>query len=209
MKKILYLIIVILVLVLGIYVANICGYSLFGNLFPNEGPKIEKTANVVVEVKAISKFTTACFYEELPLSTSKASAAVDNGVIGTVAGWFGKRPKDVMSDNLCIIVSGKVRAGYDLSQLTEDHLRQSNDTICVTLPPAEIFDAVVNPSDVDVFVEDGIWSHQEMTQLTASATDQLIADATAAGILDRARTSGEDQLRALFQSFGFTTVILQ
>ena len=43
----------------------------------------------------------------------------------------------------------------------------------------------------------------------ASQTDQLIADATAAGILDRARTSGEDQLRALFQSFGFTTVILQ
>lgn len=209
MKKILYLIIVILVLVLGIYVANICGFSLFGTLFPNEGPKIEKTANVVTEVKAISKFTTACFYEELPLSTSKTSAAVDNSVVGTVAGWFGKRPKDVMSDNLCVIVSGKVRAGYDLSQLTEDHLRQSNDTIWVTLPPVEIFDAVVNPSDVDVFVEDGTWSHQEMTRLTASATDQLIADATAAGILERARTSGEDQLRALFQSFGFTTVILE
>lgn len=209
MKGILTRLIILALIVIGFIAAYFMGFSIFDALFSNDGPKIEKTANVVAEVKNISKITTACFYEEIPMSKTKVSSIVDNNVVGTVTGWFGKKPDDVMQDDICVIVSGKVRAGYDLSQLTEEGIIQSNDTIWVTLPEVQIFDAVVNPSDIDIFVEDGSWSYEEMTQLTMGANKQLLEDATAAGILDLAKTSGEEQLQNLFKSFGFNTVILK
>ena len=51
---------------------------------------IDKTANVVTEIKKISEFTSACYYEEIILQESKASSVVDNSAGKTVAGWFGK-----------------------------------------------------------------------------------------------------------------------
>ncbi|MDO4216536.1 MAG: DUF4230 domain-containing protein [Bacteroidales bacterium] len=76
----------------------------------------------------------------------------------------------------------------------------------VNLPAPVIFEIIVNPSNYDVFVEDGKWSHDEITAVVMEAKDKIQADAIKNGILDFANNSAVANLRELFKSFGFKVV---
>ena len=78
----------------------------------------------------------------------------------------------------------------------------------VRLPEPEIFEIVLNPSDYEIFVEDGKWSHEEVVAVESRAKEVLRRDALAAGLLDKARESALGQLDRLLRSFGFREVIL-
>lgn len=149
--------------------------------------KIDDTEVVVTEIKKISKLVTACWYEDVVMSDSKPSR------------YFG-------SDDLCIIVKGKVRAGYDFSKFGAEQLAVSGDTVSVALPEPEILEVIVNPSGTEVYDESGSWSHEEIRALTNKARARLINDARSSGILDKARGSAEAQLDDLFRSMGFADV---
>lgn len=169
---------------------------------------IEKTANVVTEIKKISEFTSACYYEEIILQESKASSVVDNSAGKTVAGWFGKDSKDLMSDQLVIVANGTVRAGFRLDQLDEDKITITGDTLSLILPKAEIFDVIVNPSDFDIYIEDGTWDHEKVVEVENRAIDQVKNDAIKEGILEKATETGIKRLTEMFKAFGFSEVMI-
>lgn len=205
---------IIKLVVLLVFVAVAAGAFLYFN--PSMNPfaglfgkelKIEKTANVITEVKKISKFTTACYYEEVALAEKKANDMVDNAAGKYVASLFGKQ--NLVEDELCIIANGKVRAGYDFEKLSDDAIKVSGDTLEVKLPEVEIFDIVVNPSNFDVYVNDGTWTHEQVTEVQGKAKAKIEDDAKKAGIIEKAKTSGEEQLVNLFKTFGFGTVVLK
>ena len=169
---------------------------------------IDNTANVVTEIKKISEFTSACYYEEIILQESKASSVVDNSAGKTVAGWFGKDSKDLMSDQLVIVANGTVRAGFRLDQLDEDKITITGDTLSLILPKAEIFDVIVNPSDFDIYIEDGTWDHEKVVEVENRAIDQVKNDAIKEGILEKATETGIKRLTEMFKAFGFSEVMI-
>lgn len=169
---------------------------------------IDKTANVVTEIKKISEFTSACYYEEIILQESKASSVVDNSAGKTVAGWFGKDSKDLMSDQLVIVANGTVRAGFRLDQLDDDKITITGDTLSLILPKAEIFDVIVNPSDFDIYIEDGTWDHEKVVEVENRAIDQVKNDAIKEGILEKATETGIKRLTEMFKAFGFSEVMI-
>ena len=169
---------------------------------------IDKTANVVTEIKKISEFTSACYYEEIILQESKASSVVDNSAGKMVAGWFGKDSKDLMSDQLVIVANGTVRAGFRLDQLDEDKITITGDTLSLILPKAEIFDVIVNPSDFDIYIEDGTWDHEKVVEVENRAIDQVKNDAIKEGILEKATETGIKRLTEMFKAFGFSEVMI-
>ncbi len=177
----------------------------FAGLFGKE-LKIDKTANVITEVKKISKFTTACYYEEVALAERKANDVTDNTAGKYVASLFGK--ENLVEDEICIIANGKVRAGYNFEKLADDAIKVSGDTLELKLPEVEIFDIIVNPSNFDIYVNEGDWSHEQVTELQNRAKGQIEDDAKKAGIIEKAKTSGREQLVNLFKTFGFGTVML-
>ena len=192
-----------LVLVAGLLVGGWCyiqsfGFNLFGLSFGGE-LKIDNTANVVEKIKEISEFTTACYYEEAVLKESKVEKH-EGGFLGLV--------DTETSKEIVIIAKGKVRAGFDLSKVTEDKINIKNDTIGITLPEPEIFDVIINPSDYEMYVEEGKWSHEEVTALQTNYRTQLLAKANDAGILNKAKEAGKKRLESLFMTFGFTVVEL-
>ena len=192
-----------LVLVAGLLVGGWCyiqsfGFNLFGLSFGGE-LKIDNTANVVEKIKAISEFTTACYYEEAVLKDSKVEKN-ESGFLGLV--------DTETSKELVIIAKGKVRAGFDLSKVTEDKINIKNDTIGITLPEPEIFDVIINPSDYEMYIEEGKWSHEEVTALQTNYRAQLLAKANDAGILNKAKEAGKKRLESLFMTFGFSVVEL-
>ena len=201
-KTILVCLTILCVLAAGLFLTNkYTDLDLFGKLF-GKGMQLEKTANVVTEIRNISEFTSACYYGDLVLAEQKSN---DNAV-NVVSGWFGK--DDFSMDELCLIINGKVRAGFDLTKVAEDAIITSGDTISMTLPQTEIFDIIVNPSNCDVFVEEGKWSHDEVTALQTQARAKIEQDALNYGILEQADKIGRERLTELFKTFGFNIVIL-
>lgn len=170
---------------------------------------IDKTANVVTSVKQISEFVSMSYYEEMTLIGSKTSASVDNAIGTSVASFLGKKDGALMTDDIVLIARGKVRAGFNLGKVGEQDIQVQGDTLSMTLPQPEIFDAIINPSDIEVFVEEGSWSHEEVSKIESEAVSELIAHAKAAGILDKARQNGLEQLSNMYKGFGFKVVNLK
>lgn len=185
---------IILLLILILAGAGVAGYlefkyDVFG-LKQEEELKIDKTPLVIEETKKISELTSAHFYEEVVVKKNRT----DKGII------FDSK------NELVVIAKGNVRAGFNLSKLTENDITIQNDTINVNLPAAEIFDVIVNPSDYEVFVSDGKWSHDETSKAVTEAQAKIKQDAIDNGILTTASTSGVNKLTELFKSFGFNVV---
>lgn len=198
MGKIATLVLIAGLLVGGWYYIQSFGFNLFGLSFGGE-LKIDNTANVVEKIKEISEFTTACYYEEAVLKDSKVEKH-EGGFLGLV--------DTETSKEIVIIAKGKVRAGFDLSKVTEDKINIKNDTIGITLPEPEIFDVIINPSDYEMYIEEGNWSHEEVTALQTNYRAQLLAKAQERGILNKAKEAAKKRLESLFMTFGFTVVEL-
>lgn len=197
-KNIIRLITVLIIVGAGAFVAYKMGW------FKDNELKIDKTANVVEEIKKIGEFTSACYYEELVVKQSKKSDFNESG--------FGKLAKaitdeDVM-DEIVIIANGKVRAGFDLTKLKDGDIKVQGDTLSLTLPETEIFDVIINPSGYEVYVEDGTWSHEEVTTLVTNARKELEQNAVAYQLEKKAEDIGITKLKALFSTFGFNTIFI-
>lgn len=199
-------VIVVAVIVVGGFIAYYSG--LFNKFFgTQEELKIDETANVVVSIKKISEFVSMNYYEEFIISSDKASAIVDNSVGQAVAKMFGKNTKALVSDKIVIIARGHIRAGFNLAKVQEEDVKVSGDTLFVTLPKAEILNATINPSDFEVFVEDGDWSHEEIVAIENKAIKELDSRARKAGVLEKAEKNGIEQLTNMYKAFGFKEVI--
>ena len=201
-RVILVCVTILVVAAVGLYVADkYAGLSIFDNLF-GKGMQYEKTANVITEIRNISEFTSACYYEELVMAEVKDSENTTNKVVK----MLGRGA--VSKDEICLIMDGKVRAGFDLSKVTDNAIAISGDTLTMTLPKPEIFDVIVNPSNCEVYVEEGKWSHEQVTAIQASARVRIQDDAIGYGILDQADKIGRERLADLFKTFGFSVVRL-
>lgn len=165
--------------------------------------KIMDTATVVTEIKKISEFTTYTYVDELIIHEKKAE---EKEAKGHIFGIGKKDVPDTLRSEIVMIVSGVTRAGYDLAKLSENDLKISGDTITVKLPATEIFDVIVNPSDTRMFVEDGKWSHEEVTAMQVNCRNQMHQNALNRGILNKANEVGKEKVENLFKALGFKVV---
>lgn len=221
-KSIITLIIVILVLGVGFFVAS--KYSNMFDFFQRKPLSIEKTANIVEEVKKIGEFTSAVYYEELALrdsyvdrgtimgrdASSLAGKATKKLGLGFASNLAEKTTAAVVnsSNEIVLIGKGRVRAGFDLAKLQDGDFSMHGDTLLITLPPAEVFDIIMNPSDFTTEYESGTWSHELTKPIKERAKLELEQNAIENGILAKAEESGKKRLENLFLSFGFNAVIL-
>lgn len=158
--------------------------------------KIEDTANIVQEIKKISEFTTACYYEESVIQDNKYT---------TKNHWFGNGV-DTVENTIVLTVLCKVRAGYDLSAIADKDLVVKGDTVNIKLPAPKIFDVISNPSDYKIFEESGEWSHEEIVPMQVVRKEKILENALESNILDKANKIGKERVVTLFQSLGFNVV---
>lgn len=168
--------------------------------------KIEDTPNIVEKIKQISEFTTYTYIEEFVIKHQKAESKEASMLHNLL---HKDAAPDSLRSEIVIITRGVVKAGYDLAKIGANDLSVRNDTIAIKLPGTEIFDVIINPSDNDVFIEEGKWSHEEITALQVDCKNKLLDNAVASGILENAEKKGREKLESLFKTFGFTVVELK
>ena len=195
MKMIKYLIGILVVA--GLVVFAVDKFDLMkwkDRFFTQEELKIDHTASVVEEIKKISEFTSACYYEEYVIQDTKEASG--NALIKMVK----SKPEVV------ILSKGKVRAGVDLGKITPEDIKVSNDTLRINLPQPEIFDVIVNPSDYEIFSENGDWSHDEISRIIQKGKENLQQHALDEDIIGKAGETSKKKLESLFQTLGYNVV---
>jgi len=161
------------------------------------GLRIDKTAAVVEQVRRMGELSSAGFYEELVLTDR------DDSYLGELRRLDGVR-RIAGSGDFVIICKGRVRAGFDLTKMKPSDFSVSGDTLRVTLPPVEVLDVIINPTDYEHF--SGHRTHEETVGIILQAKQRLRADAVQAGVLDQAEASGVASLQRLFSSLGYRQV---
>lgn len=157
------------------------------------GLQIEKTDNVITQIKAINEFVTANYYEELALHFSKKSTKL----------------LDRSRDEIVMIAKGQVRAGFNMSKIKENDIEIHSDTIMLILPQAEILDVIINPSDFEIYVEDGKWSKNQIDQIKLIAKKRIREHAIQEGILLKATIIAQRKLKEILQASGFNVITIQ
>ena len=188
-------VVVVLVLVLLIALAVLVLYS--RRTVVEHGLRIDKTAAVVEQVRRMGELSSAGFYEELVLTDR------DDSYLGELRRLDGVR-RIAGSGDFVIICKGRVRAGFDLAKMKPSDFSVSGDTLRVTLPPVEVLDVIINPTDYEHF--SGHRTHEETVGIILQAKQRLRLDAVQAGVLDQAEASGVASLQRLFSSLGYKQV---
>lgn len=169
------------------------------------------TPNVVEKIRKISELNTYTYIDQVVVKDEKVTMEKNNEVSKRAAKLFGSEVVDTVAVNheIVLLVSGRVRAGYDLSKMKEQHISISNDTIRLQLPPAEFLDVISNPSDIIIYHTEGNWSHEETQNLEVEGRKRIEQNAIDRDILGRAEKAGKEKVEGLFKSFGFNVVEIQ
>lgn len=185
---------------------------------------IAETPNIVEAVEQIQELCTEYYYDEVMLKDSVvktgAKAAVANTVntvTETASNWFsnvfGKKDdkaedKKVISQlekELVVIVKVTCRVGWDLRDIvSNDGMQVNGDTLFIDLPKAKFLETIANPSDINIFVEEGEWEFPGKLQGAIRKAKEIVQDrAMADGIIEKADVSGRKILSNLFSTMGF------
>lgn len=181
--------------------------------------EIEKTTNLVTEIKKIAEFTTACFYEELVIQDIKYKYKEHKVYKKSDTWWkrqIGKDRELVGTEidsteigKIVIIAKGKIRAGLNFAKLSEGDFKIQNDTLYATLPSAEIFDIIINPSDIEFFHRDGnYWDDASISELVSRGKNTMYNHAMDEDILEKANKYGIEKMSNIFKTFGFKEAIV-
>jgi Protein of unknown function (DUF4230) len=194
---VLALVIVVLGIVLGV------GLARFGSSLPIVGPLLgEKpprttTGPVVVEgIKELDHLATVRWTESVPVTRETGGDILDRLFSG---------------EKVIVIATGKVEAGVDLGDITEDDVSVGGDSVTIDLPQAEILSASLDEEKTRVYDRDfGPLNMRPDDQLVEEARLQAVEKIKGAArenrILDTAEQNAEDSIRAFVTTLGFDEV---
>jgi hypothetical protein len=175
------------------------------NPFARKPLLIENTTILIQKVKSIAQLVSIEATDEVVVDSMILTQPSKVSTIATIfnpaLGLPGKR-------SIVIIGKGKIRAGIDLQQLHDSDINRRGDTLLVKLPKAKVLDAILNPSDFEIFDENGQWSNEEVRVLKKAAKDKLIKRAIEQNLLIKANERSIAVMRSFLQAAGAKQIVI-
>lgn len=129
-------------------------------------------------MKNIAELMTVSSYDEVVVDSTKSLNTVFPGLLS--AKVISKPTQ------LVIIAKGRIIAGTDLKELKEESVFIKGDSVSLLLPPAKVLDAIVNPSQFEIFIEETGWNEKEVNNLKVKARDLIVSRSIQLGLLKKA-----------------------
>jgi hypothetical protein len=175
----------------------------FSDLFKPKPVTIKNTPVVIKQIQAIAQLTTISAYEELVADTTVTDTRTIN--IPLLPAIELPAP----TRKLVIIGKSTTNIGIDMQQLRDDDISGTKDSIHIVLPAAQILDVIVNPSDVEVFIEEGAWDNTAVANLKNKIRYLAVSDAMSRGLLAQSERKAVDVLTNFFKAAGYNKVVIQ
>lgn len=163
-------------------------------LFTPKKVQIITGPSIIKEIRSLGELMTKVCYDEVIVDFTQQSEG------NIIEKTFSSPSK------LVLIVHGKTYCGIDLRNIDEQSILVNDSSITIKIPPAQIIDVVMNPSDVETFVEKGEWSLGARQALLDKAKTQLTARAVSKGIIQDSQLAAEMVLTNFFKSLGYLQV---
>jgi hypothetical protein len=187
---------------------------------------IDDTPISIENVRAIGELVTANYYDEAVSIIGKVEYVLEKGNSkgkdstyikiervpepGQKGKGRGRKKQETYSGpRLILIQTVHARIGVDLSQLKAESLKvsEADKSVEISLPELKCVDFITNPSNTEVFQEDGDWSLDELKEAMMPARDEIwdkMMESTK--LFDTARKGAEEVITQLFQAAGYRTV---
>lgn len=178
--------------------------------FTSQPVIIDETPILISEIKTIAELHTAKLYcevitDSVVLSTTDMAinALRDALAFPPASGTFS------MTKKLVLVAKGQVIAGLDLSQLTEKDFTFKKDSVWLRIPTATILDVITNPSDFEIFLEEGTWTFSEVALVKQKAVTQMELEAEKRALLMQANNRAMILMKNFLNASGFAFADVQ
>jgi hypothetical protein len=172
------------------------------NFFATERVLIDETPILIKEIKSIGQLITYSLADEVVAdSTIKTRGSQLVNAFNKFAPLLPNPEK-----KLVLIGRGKILIGTNLSLLTDSSISINKDTISIHLPPAQILDAILNPSDFETFVEKGNWTNEEVILVKAKARRKMMEHALRQNVLPKADEKARVIMEKFLRNMGYKQV---
>jgi len=180
-----YLVIIAVLLVIIFLFQKLNWLPSFGNFFKSKPLTIDNTPILIKEINNLAQLITITSFDEVVMDSSKKSKRLP--------GTFFPAP----DAKIVLIARGKVMAGVDLKNLKDQDITIDKDSITIKLPPAQVLNSILNPSDFETFSESGNWNTEEVTQIKIRMREKIIQRANAQNLLPKA----EERCKMIMENF--------
>lgn len=175
----------------------------FRNIFSSKAIQIDETPILIKEIRELAELTTMAAFDEVVVDSVKADPATL--AIKTITG-LSLNPLSPGYDQLVLICKGKVTAGTNLSLLSPTDIYREKDSVSIGLTPAVILDVIINPSDVETFIEKGEWQTDAFEKVKMRAKEKMKQRAISEDILGKANARSRLLMENFLRQSGFTKV---
>ena len=178
------------------------------DLFKQEPVTIEQSDVWVQEIKALSQLVTVSAYDELVADTVRSllpEAMRIPSVFPPVV-----LPRYVLGERRLVMV-GKIttHVGINMQALSPASIQVVQDSIHLKLPRASVLDVILNPSGVDVFIEEGEWGQEAVAALKNKKRNSVARKVVERGLLQKAEVKARSVFTTFFKAAGFTKVAVE
>lgn len=180
------------------FILILLGIAVWFFLFRSTNYRIDVNQTAVIkEMRELSKFETASFTIEKIIEAGTNNNAFSDFLFG---------------DQVLLVAHGEVVAGLDLSTLKDDAIKITGNEIRAELPAPEILYVRIDNHQTRVYDrKQGILTKGDKdleSEARQAAEEEIRKAACQANILDQASGNARKQLTALFNTLGFTKIIL-
>lgn len=178
------------------------------DLFNQQPVTIEQSDVWVQEIKALSQLVTVSAYDELVADTMRSllpEAMRVPSVFPPVV-----LPRYILGERRLVLV-GKTttHVGINLEGFSPASIQVINDSINLKLPRASVLDVILNPSGVDVFIEEGEWKPEAVAALKNKLRNSAARKVVEKGLLQKAEAKAQTVFTTFFKAAGFTKVAIE
>jgi ribosomal protein S4E len=171
----------------------------FSNWFKAKPVLIENTPIIIENIKDMQELITIASYDEVVITKIRNE---EHPTLGKIL-----NPSAVKK--LVLIAKGKIYAGTNLKNLKNKDVTVIGDSISITLPKTSIIDAIVNPSDCEIFIENGNWSTIEVNNVKLEAKSKMQERALERNILEKASKKSALVIENFLRSIGFKKITIK
>jgi hypothetical protein len=172
------------------------------NWFKEQPVMIENTPIIVENIRDLNELITMASFDEVVISKNKIN---EGNIITNILKTKSLNPG---ISRIALIAKGRLFAGIDLKALKNEDVNVVKDSVSIKIPKAKIIDAIVNPSDCEVFIEEGIWSTIEISELKAQARQKIIDRSVERKLLEKADNKATAVIESFLRSVGFKKVTI-
>lgn len=179
-----------------------------GTWFTAKKVTIDETPLILKEIKPLAQLITISSYDELIADTTMPTTPTER--ITSILNPF-KFEKVYTEKRLVIIGKVTSHVGVDLNRLQAKDIsvHKDKDSIHIYLPRAEVLDVIINPSNTEVFLEQGKWDNNAIVELKKSLQQQAIAAVEQKGLLQQSQAKAIDLLTNFFTALGYKKVVVE